>query len=517
MITDLFHYPVSSVGYYGGWLTSAYFMAQIFSSVIMGQLSDIKGRRIIMIIGMTGNLITTLVFGMSRTFWLALLARFACGLINGNIGVIKSYIREITDETNQARCYTLRSAGYSVGAIIGPILGGALARPAIQYPGTFSSTGLWAYFPFLLPCLASAAVTAVSLILSILFLQETVKPIPYEEYEDDSVEMAPTTSALPANRSGTFLSSADTLDLEVAPSEFSYEEVAPSEDPTSPGKVSVGDKDENASNADHAQSEDPEAAIVPIDTELAKAPAPERRIRGKRTMKAELHIFWHQLKSRLYLFGQALRERDVIISIILYSGVSFIILGFDEVFAFWAILPVASGGINFTTLQVGTAHAVSGVGAIIMQLFGYVPLDKALGTRNTLTSSMASLVPVFIVAPLANHLAVDKASIWSFIAFIMIMKAACGTTGFASVNLLVSNASDSQTSGAVNGMSASTAAIARMFAPVIVGSLFAATSNATVGWPFDYGFVFYFLALLCLLIAAGSKWGLPKSIDKRKG
>lgn len=514
MITDLFGYPVASVGYYGGWLTSAYFMAQIFSSVIMGQLSDIKGRRIIMLIGMTGNLITTIVFGMSRTFWLALLARFACGLINGNIGVIKSYIREITDETNQARCYTLRSAGYSVGAIIGPILGGALARPAIQYPGTFSSTGLWAHFPFLLPCLASAAVTAFSLILSILFLQETVKPIPYEEYEEDSVEMAPV--ALPANRSGTFLSSADTLDLEVAPSEFSYEEVAPSEDPTSPGKVSAVDTKESASSAADSQAEDPDAAIIPIDPEIAAAPARERKIRGKRSMKAELHIFWHQLKSRLYLFGLALRERDVVFSIILYSGVSFIILGFDEVFAFWAILPVASGGVNFTTLQVGTAHAISGVGAIIMQLFGYVPLDKALGTRNTLTASMTALAPSFVVAPLANHLTGSKASIWSFISFIMIMKAACGTTGFASVNLLVSNASDSQTSGAVNGMSASTAALARMFAPVIVGSIFAATSNATVGWPFDYGFVFYFLALLCLLIAAGSKWGLPKSIDKRK-
>lgn len=513
MITDLFGYPSSSVGYYGGWLTSAYFMAQIFSSVIMGQLSDIKGRRIIMLIGMAGNLATTLVFGMSRVFWLAILSRFLCGLINGNIGVIKSYIREITDETNQARCYTLRSAGYSVGAIIGPVLGGALARPAIQYPNVFSSTGLWAHFPFLLPCLASAAVTAVSLILSILFLQETVKPIPIEEYEDDSLELATVSSALPGATEAAALSSADGLGLEVESSEFSYSK-APEEDSSSlPKSNTLGKID---SSLDLAETSS-DAAIIPLEPITPRYVDPERSsVVRKRSMKAELFLFWRQLKSRLHLFGKALHERDVVIAIILYSGVSFIILGYDEVFAFWAILPSASGGINFTTLQVGTAHAISGVGAIIMQLVGYVPLDKALGTRNTLTASMAIIAPVFAVAPLASYITGGATSIWVYIAFIMVMKAGCGTMGFASVNLLVSNASDSQTSGAVNGMSASTAALARMFAPVVVGSIFAATSNASVGWPFDYGFVFYFLALLCLLISAGSQWGLPKSINKRK-
>lgn len=517
MITDLFGYPSSQVGYYGGWLTSAYFGAQIFSSVFMGQLSDIKGRRIIMLIGMSGNLITTLIFGVSRVFWLALLSRFLCGLINGNIGVIKSYIREITDETNQARCYTLRSAGYSIGAIIGPVLGGALARPAVQYPSVFSSTGIWAHYPFLLPCLASAAVTGMSLLMSYLYLQETLKIVPYDEYEDNEVEMATVSSANALPASEHVADPTDSLGLETS---------STSENTTSNTSSNTSSNILNNSNTtvgyNHAGSIDSDldcldAAAVVLNPEIPRPVGSDSTIiHKKRSKRSELYIFWRQLRSRLYLFGKALQQRDVIISIILYSGVSFVILGYEEVFAFWAILPIAEGGVNFTTLQLGTAHAISGVGAILMQLVGYVPLDKALGTRYTLTTSMAVLTPICAIAPLATHMAGTKGLVWTFMGFVMMMKASCATTGFASVNLLVSNASDSQTSGAVNGMSASTAAFARMFAPVVVGSIFAATSNATVGWPFDYNFVFYFLAAICLAIAAGSVWGLPKSINQRK-
>lgn len=501
MVTDLFGYPVSSVGYYGGWLTSAYFMAQIFSSIIMGQLSDIKGRRIIMLIGMTGNLFTTLIFGLSRVFWLAILSRLVCGFINGNTGVVKTYIREITDETNQARGHTLRSAGYYIGAIVGPILGGVLARPAVQYPGVFSSTGTWAYFPFLLPCLASAAITAVSLILAFLYLQETVKLRSYDEDEGRSEEMMPSVPSPSDNA---------VIGLEVQAS-VSLQLSVGDQDEKSPLDAGSSVKlDDHESAGISAESND--SAMVALDLDSQSTP----RLPHSRSRMTEIRLFWNQLKSRLYLFGEALQQRDVIVSIILYSGVSFIVLGYDEVFAFWAILPPSSGGVSFTTLQVGTTHAISGVAAILMQLVGYVPLDKAIGSRNSLTIATASIAPIYALAPLANHWATQKASLWAYISFITIFKAASGTVAFAAVNLLVSNAASSQTSAAVNGMSASTASVARMFAPVLMGSIFAATSNASVGWPIDYNFVFYFLGIICLAIAAGSNWGLPMSIDKRK-
>ena len=42
-----------------------------------------------------------LFFGFSRTLWWAILGRSLNGLLNGNIGVAKTYLSEVTDDTNR--------------------------------------------------------------------------------------------------------------------------------------------------------------------------------------------------------------------------------------------------------------------------------------------------------------------------------------------------------------------------------------------------------------------------------
>jgi nitrate/nitrite transporter NarK len=151
-----------------------------------------------------------------------------------------------------------------------------------------------------------------------------------------------------------------------------------------------------------------------------------------------------------------------------------------------------------------------------MQIFAYVPMDNALGTQKTLTVSMAILIPAFTLVSFTSGLADKITLLWMAIGTVMVIKAGFGTTGFAAVNLLVSNAAGSETVGAVNGLSASIAAVARVISPVLVGSIFAATANSDFGFPFDYHFVFYCLAFISALVSVCSHFGLPASINKRK-
>lgn len=58
-------------------------------------------------------------------------------------------------------------------SIIGPVIGGALARPCIFYPTIFRPGSIWDRFPYLLPNLFSAAAVCCGLIVGILFLEET--------------------------------------------------------------------------------------------------------------------------------------------------------------------------------------------------------------------------------------------------------------------------------------------------------------------------------------------------------
>lgn len=58
-------------------------------------------------------------------------------------------------------------------SIIGPMIGGALARPCISYPDLFPPGTIWDRYPYLLPNLFSAATVFIGVIIGFLFLEET--------------------------------------------------------------------------------------------------------------------------------------------------------------------------------------------------------------------------------------------------------------------------------------------------------------------------------------------------------
>lgn len=60
-------------------------------------------------------------------------------------------------------------------SILGPALGGALARPVLNYPGTgiFLPGSIWDRFPYLLPNLICTVIVTFGVLIGILFLEET--------------------------------------------------------------------------------------------------------------------------------------------------------------------------------------------------------------------------------------------------------------------------------------------------------------------------------------------------------
>lgn len=56
---------------------------------------------------------------------------------------------------------------------MGAALGGTLAEPVKNYPSLFSSTGIFAKYPYLLPNLVCTGVVVVGLLIGILFLEES--------------------------------------------------------------------------------------------------------------------------------------------------------------------------------------------------------------------------------------------------------------------------------------------------------------------------------------------------------
>jgi MFS family permease len=57
----------------------------------------------VILIGLMGTFFSALAFAFSPTYPVAVFARFMWGLLNGNIGVCKTYMSEILDDTNNTK------------------------------------------------------------------------------------------------------------------------------------------------------------------------------------------------------------------------------------------------------------------------------------------------------------------------------------------------------------------------------------------------------------------------------
>jgi MFS family permease len=96
-----------------------------------GQLSDFYGRKPIVLCGLLGTVAATLVFGFSTTYTQALIARIAAGLLNGNIGVLRTMVAEmVVEREHQARAFSVLPFVWNAGSILGPVIGGAYSTCA---------------------------------------------------------------------------------------------------------------------------------------------------------------------------------------------------------------------------------------------------------------------------------------------------------------------------------------------------------------------------------------------------
>ncbi|KAJ7650801.1 MFS general substrate transporter [Roridomyces roridus] len=102
------------VGYYAG-LESLFFLTETMTVLQWSRASDYVGRKPILLIGLFGTALSILSFGLSRTFWMLVLSRCLCGLLCGNMGVMKSTMADLTDRTNRAQGFALVPITWALG------------------------------------------------------------------------------------------------------------------------------------------------------------------------------------------------------------------------------------------------------------------------------------------------------------------------------------------------------------------------------------------------------------------
>ena len=176
--------PDATISAQAGMLQGSFTAAQFLTAVFWGRLADAEwmGRKRVLLIGLLGTCISCLGFGFSRSFVSAAIFRTLGGVLNSNIGVMRTLIAEIIVEKKyQSRAFLLLPMCFNIGVIIGPILGGSLADPVNSFPGILGpgsflggKDGVWwmQHWPYALPNVLSAMFIFSSVVAVFLGLDE---------------------------------------------------------------------------------------------------------------------------------------------------------------------------------------------------------------------------------------------------------------------------------------------------------------------------------------------------------
>lgn len=416
--------PDAAVASQAGILHDSFTAAQFATALLWGRVADSRraGRKPVLLIGLLGAAASSLGFGFASSFWPALVFRTFGSMTNGNVGVMRTMISEIISEKRfQPRAFLLPMT-FSIGVIVGPILGGVLSDPASSYPGLLGRVALLMRFPYALPNVVSALFLLAAAAAVWLGLEETLEPL-----RDDPPDVG--------LRLGRRLAALLRARLPTGPPR-GYEA----------GRVSYS-----------STSSDLPAAAPPV-----KRPRRQRLPFGR--------IF----------------TRNVSLTMLAHFLLAFHVGTFNSMWLVFLSTPVwdpassrhplrlpfaFTGGLGLQSQSVGLAMAVLGAIGISMQLFLYSGLSARLGALRAWRGALLFFPAAYFLMPYLS--VVPSAAIWLAICAVLLIQVTGRTFTLPTQIILVNNCSPHPSVlGTVHGLGQSVSSAARTVGPLIGGVVY---------------------------------------------
>jgi len=143
-----------------GLLVAVYSLMQLLAAAWWGRLSDVHGRRPVLLLSLIGSCVGYLLFAAAGSFPILFLSRIIDGASAGNISAAQAYVADITTPENRAKGMGIIGAAFGLGFVLGPALGGFLGAQ-----GGNLAIGLFC-----------AGLSALNVLLVFFFLPESRRP-----------------------------------------------------------------------------------------------------------------------------------------------------------------------------------------------------------------------------------------------------------------------------------------------------------------------------------------------------
>jgi MFS family permease len=459
---ESFNVPPDQIAKWAGLTSAAFSLSQCVTAIAWGRGSDRFGRKPVILIGLTCTMITSVLFGLSKSLPWALAMRSLQGACNGNVGIIRTMVAELVPQKElQPRAFSIMPLVWTIGSILGPTFGGATVHPAERYHSLFGNSKFLRKFPFSPPNLLSAVLFLIGIITGVLFLKESLETKKYNRDYGRMLGSALTRSCsrrkrnrphwgLENDEAEAFLSAHDGSDSELS-------------SPGGKGKPNVSYK-----------------------------PSVPYKAVGYR------EVF----------------SRQSNINLAVYTLLAMHAVAFDQLLPVFMHHPTQdihspdvhlpfkfAGGFGIGSGRIGVLFTIYGVYGMFIQFLAFPPLARRYGVLNCLKAVSLTFPLVYIAVPFTALLPTSGLRQAAMVG-LMLMKGWCAIFAFPCTTILLTNSAVSlRILGTLNGVATSISAIGRAAGPALAGLTF------TVG--VDIGFVvisFWMLAAIAILGAIPVFW-----------
>ncbi|KAI8055183.1 major facilitator superfamily domain-containing protein [Syncephalis plumigaleata] len=446
----------ADIGYYYGYLLSAYNVAQLASVIPWGYLSDRLGRRPLLLIGMLSATISALFLSFSQSYqWLFVFVVLK-GLCSPSLAAARSALGDITNHETQARAFRLLFAMFVVGSTVSPVITGQLTDIKQHFPDSLGRSEWLRRYPYFLPFLFSALLTLTGFFVILVCFTETLAM----RNESSNADEDGTSSDTFTNQS---ISNCPPLLLRQNSNIIDY----------------------------HA-----------IDDLIDE----ERLPLNEHYRKQEEGQFD---KIRLW---QILRQHVIILaSICAFELVDGML---ENLFGLWIATPIDLGGLSMKASDSGIVAGVAGVAVFISQITLYPMLERRYGSRQLYSLVLLLLLPLSILAPYINTLARSKSShamIWVWISLLgsTCYRGIIEIIALTSLQLVMTESiRDTGALGMMNGATHSMTSLAGTVGPMLTGSTWSWSISNGRDFPFNFTFLWNILSVGIIVL-----WGFSRKLQ----
>ncbi|KAJ2704888.1 hypothetical protein FB645_002921 [Coemansia sp. IMI 203386] len=451
------------IAFYAGLLFTSFSVCQTLMVMHWGRLSDRIGRKPVLMLGLVGNLISSVLLGTSKTFKAAIIARSFNGLMAGNVVVVKTMVAEISDNTNRPRMMAMTPLMWNLGSVAGSAVGGLFADPVNQYPRWFGNSVIFKEYPYLLPCLIGCSVTIFGLVVGLFKLEETL--VFKKDLEIPATPLISTTSTTAATPVSAVFSAS-----------------TPSSTPVSASASSLTLSSENTPLLDNGPQQ-----------------------RGIRELLTPTVV--------------RVMATNVMVCLSMSIG--------DQAYPIFAATDPADGGLGLSSSDIGISLAIASVAVIYLQLITYPRMERLHGALGCYKKGQRISVLFCALFPFINMAArqVDVSTIsqnfpsasrvllWIMLVSLLLVRVVGTVLMMTSVNLLTANLAPTKAElGFMNGAQQLAMSSTRIIGPLLSGTIWSWSIKHSWPFPFNFHFVWNISALMYLFSTYLSS-RIPQSVN----